>query len=76
MKKAQVCDYCQHFDFGECIDDPLPGVVAAWIRKPGCIKGHKVRFYMPRSPMDSDYGWKRRCDDFQVSDSVIPIVVK
>lgn len=66
MAKAQNCDFCQHFDFGEAKDsEPF-----AWIRKPSCAKGHKVRFYMPKWPMDQDYGWKRRCEEFQLGDHV------
>ncbi len=30
-----------------------------------CMKGHKPRFYTPRSPIDQDYGWKRVCDDYR-----------
>lgn len=72
MAKAQACDFCQHFDFGENSEsEPF-----VWIRKPGCTKGHKVRFYLPRSPMDQDWGWKRRCDDFQLSESVIVVKPK
>lgn len=30
-----------------------------------CSKGHKPRFYMPRDELDLDWGWKRKCTDFQ-----------
>lgn len=33
-----------------------------------CAKGHKPRFYMPRN--NFDFGWKRRCLDFEMSDDV------
>ena len=30
-----------------------------------CIKGHKPRFFMPKSPLDRNYGWKRvGCVDY------------
>ena len=30
-----------------------------------CAKGHKPRHYMPRNAMDTSYGWKRVCGDFE-----------
>ncbi len=33
-----------------------------------CAKGHKPRFYKPRTDRhgwDWDWGWKRRCNDFE-----------
>ena len=30
-----------------------------------CTFGHKPRFYLPRVPNDTRWGWKRRCKDFQ-----------
>jgi hypothetical protein len=72
MAKAQACDFCQHFDFGATSEsEPF-----AWIRKPSCAKGHKPRFFQPRGPMDQDWGWKRRCDEFQLSESVIVVKPK
>ena len=29
-----------------------------------CIKGHKPRFYMPKHPLDFNFGFKRKCLDF------------
>ena len=29
-----------------------------------CEKGHKMRFYLPKGPMDFGYGWKRKYDDY------------
>ena len=29
-----------------------------------CRKGHIPRFYGPRTPVDTNYGWKRACLDF------------
>ena len=72
MAKAQACDFCQHFDFGETSEsEPF-----AWILKPSCAKGHTPRFFSPRDPMDQDWGWKRRCDDFQLGESVIVVKPK
>jgi hypothetical protein len=31
-----------------------------------CRKGHKPRFYAPRAPHDVNWGWKRRCADFEL----------
>lgn len=30
-----------------------------------CREGHRPRFYKPRNALDTDYGWKRRCDKFK-----------
>ena len=32
-----------------------------------CGKGHKPRFYLPRSPLDFNFGWKKVCGDFMPS---------
>jgi hypothetical protein len=48
--KAKQCDECN-----------------LWERLPcefRCNAGHKPRFYLPKSPIDSDFGWKRVCADF------------
>ena len=37
-----------------------------------CLKGHKPRFYMPRSDYDYTCGYKRRCADFQPADMAQP----
>lgn len=54
-KKAHYCDECiyHHFPKGDLSRNYLE-----------CKKGHKPRFYNPRT-MDGDFGWKRRCDDFK-----------
>ena len=31
-----------------------------------CLKLHTLRFYKPKHPRDSDWGWKRKCEDFEV----------
>jgi len=38
-----------------------------------CTKGHRPRFYQPvgRYPrFENDWGWKRRCADYQTGDHV------
>lgn len=35
----------------------------------GCQKGHKPRFYAPKNiskAQRGDYGWKRKCEDFEI----------
>jgi hypothetical protein len=54
MKKARNCADCDHFRFVGTLQDACE-----------CSKGHRPRFYNPRSPNDPDWGWKRRCDDFK-----------
>lgn len=38
-----------------------------------CKKGHKPRFYMPKSALDSDFGYRRICTDYQLGSHVITI---
>ena len=61
--ETRYCEWCQHHAF---IGDTNQLV---------CAKGHKPRFYKPRttSPMDSDWGWKRRCEDYERGDDVYVI---
>ena len=52
------CDECKHFDKG------------LW-----CIKEHKPRFYAPKTISQAqrgDFGWKRKCDDFEQSQTLSP----
>ncbi len=51
--KANHCDECKHALF-------CPNTWAL-----DCQKGHKPRFYAPRSPVDTNYGYKRVCLDFE-----------
>ena len=48
--KAKQCIECTHFEL-------------RW-KEAECFMGHKPRFYQPRDPLHTDWGWKRRCDDF------------
>ena len=58
--KARHCDECKH-------------ATAKWYEYKGppafdvltCAKKHKPRHYMPRNAIDTDYGWKRVCADFE-----------
>lgn len=55
MKKARFCDTCWH---GTHLGD----------EQPTCDKKHKPRFYVPQTLHDwtaSNYGFKRRCDDYE-----------
>lgn len=35
-----------------------------WTGTLPCGAGHRPRLYSPLSPVDDEWGWKRRCDDF------------
>jgi hypothetical protein len=47
--KTRNCDDCAHHKW--------PG--------DSCEKGHMPRFYKPRSPVDTSFGFKRKCGDFK-----------
>lgn len=52
--KTQFCDLCKrHYYEGDVLR---------------CREGHKPRFYMPKRPYDTDWGWKRVCEDYEDSD--------
>lgn len=38
-----------------------------WTGTLPCRAGHRPRHYVPRSPVDDEWGWKRRCADFYPS---------
>lgn len=61
--RAAHCDECRHFDADIVPHEGWP-----------CVKGHKPRFYTPKTVMQAESGrwvllrlagWKRRCDDFE-----------
>lgn len=58
--KARHCDECKHatVKWYEYKGPPAFDVLT-------CAKGHKPRHYMPRNAMDTGYGWKRVCGDFE-----------
>jgi len=37
-----------------------------------CQFGHKPRFFMPKHPLDTGWGWKRRCVDFAQCQDITP----
>lgn len=47
---AAHCDECKHGNLGDTVT---------------CGKGHKPKFYLPRNVLDTEYGWKRVCGDFE-----------
>jgi len=51
--QTAYCLDCKHRD----LDDERGALT--------CRKGHKPRFYAPRAPNAVDWGWKRRCADFE-----------
>ena len=42
-------------------DVSADGTLTTWYF--ACMRGHRPRFYRPRSPM-GDFGWRRRCGDY------------
>lgn len=50
--KAAHCDECKWF--------------AQETYEHVCRKQHYPRFYQPKHTRDSDWGWKRKCEDFEV----------
>lgn len=55
MTPTRHCDDCVFFSY-----DPNANEAE-------CEKGHKLRFFLPKSAVDFDYGWKRKCSDYEVS---------
>ncbi len=53
--KTRYCDECRHFN-----DEDLKGAKV-------CYKGYKPKWYSQKndSPYDLDYGYKRKCEDFE-----------
>jgi hypothetical protein len=60
---AAYCDQCKYFVHG-ITTNYVSGKQDIKIR---CEKGHKPRFYMPKSdnPLCNDWGWKRNCEDYE-----------
>ena len=60
--KTRHCEECQHRIWSaEYANTP---------KHLQCWKGHAPRFYMPQSPIDQDWGWKRKCHDYELGDHV------
>ena len=51
--KTRNCDECAHFP-----------IIRVFLLRGECNVGHAPRYYLPRSAVDCNYGWKRRCADF------------
>ena len=61
--KVNHCEECKNWLFIETKDIKK-------IRNESCNKGHKPRFYKPYSGLDQNWGWKKRCKDFELDDHV------
>ena len=59
MSKASHCDECRFFN-------PWRAAIPAPSNL--CQNGHRPRFYLPRNPLDQDYGWKRKCPDYKAKE--------
>lgn len=51
--KTRHCDECVHWNGKHHPDDFR------------CKHGHKPRYHLPRNPIDANWGFKRKCEDFQ-----------
>ncbi len=59
-KKASHCDQCSHATLKWYVyrgGEPFDVLI--------CDYHHKPRHYMPRNAIDTSYGWKRACGDFE-----------
>ena len=71
--RAADCAGCRHWSEGlQGVDAPDACVAIFGTRGPSdfrwwfsCAKHHRPRFYKPRDPITSDWGWKRRCEDYE-----------
>ena len=52
--ETKFCVECKHFKMHEYENE--------------CLKGHRLRFYTPRSMFDDKCGYKRKYDDFEEID--------
>ena len=66
MKAKQCCDcnLWEHIKDGVYQDAGARRVSCEF----RCNRGHSPRFYMPKSPVDTGYGYKRACNDFSKKD--------
>lgn len=58
--KTRHCDECKHFAPRALRDYPLLRDCSVL-----CDKGHKLRFYKPKTYVDNTWGYKRKCEDFE-----------
>lgn len=49
---TRYCDTCTHFRYAQD-DGPI------------CKKGYNPKFFKPRVMLNDDWGYKRRCEDFE-----------
>lgn len=54
--KKNSCHFCKNF-----IPEGLPKETDKQI----CIRGHSPQFYMPKHPLDFDFGFKADCLDYE-----------
>ena len=61
MRKAKLrhCDECRFWHYDEAY------------KQVECEKAHAIRFYKPRGPLDTNYGWKRKCAEFVPSNAQV-----
>ena len=73
-KKAKRCEKCVHFDpegFSiplENVDDtidPQRLTLKDRLRFDVCELGNRPKFFHAWYPARNDFGWKRRCNDFE-----------
>lgn len=55
--KARFCAECKHFNV-DLLGDAY------------CIKKYTLRFYPPKSPIDTNWGYKRRCWSYKENPDV------
>lgn len=61
---VRYCDQCAwgRWESAGMITNPEP----YWLGyKLVCDKGHKPRYYQPKSPVDDNWGYKLRCYDYR-----------
>ena len=58
VTKTRHCDECEHYDL-------VVGTNYGGKDDKHCKLGHKPRWFNPKSPMDDDWGHKRKCEDFK-----------
>jgi len=56
-RAAAHCDECLHWRKTGQPWSPSGGYV--------CQRNHAPRWFNPKSSIDTDYGWKRKCRDFE-----------
>lgn len=52
MIKTKQCDECIFSQYNSF------GILS-------CKKEHKPKFYLPKNELDTNWGWKRKCEDYK-----------